>query len=146
MVDPRIRYRLFRAGLEPPVRKWVEAPMDTDELERPLIPFPGQDPLDLLQVVDIVAGCHADNLLDRFLSPLRMHPVLVPLVPLPGRPRLEQARLALRTTRNCTLGYSRMSGTGQDQVRWSISKGCTGIVRVLYGSCLWPPARSHSTL
>jgi len=31
------------------------------------LPFTGQDPLDLLQVVDIVPGSHADNLLDRFL-------------------------------------------------------------------------------
>src|SRR2546429_5427920 len=35
-----------------------------------LYPFRGQDPLDLLEVVDIVPRSHADNKLNRFLSAL----------------------------------------------------------------------------
>jgi len=44
------------------------------------------DPLDLLHVVQIVSGGHPDNVFNRFLPALGMHPVVPPLL---GRQRLE---------------------------------------------------------
>jgi len=54
------------------------------------------DALDLADMVDIVAGYHADDVLDGFLAALGMLAVVLPLL---GRKRFEGARLASRTTR-----------------------------------------------
>jgi hypothetical protein len=55
-----------------------------------LLPFRWQDPLDLLEVVDIVPRSHADYKLNRFLSALGMHPVVFPLL---GCQRLKQGKI-----------------------------------------------------
>jgi hypothetical protein len=39
-----------------------------------------QNPLDLLQVIEIVAGKHADDVFDRLLSALGVHPIMFPLI------------------------------------------------------------------
>jgi hypothetical protein len=45
-----------------------------------------QNALDLLQVIEVVAGEHANDVLDRFLAALGMHAVMLPLF---GRERFE---------------------------------------------------------
>ncbi len=49
-----------------------------------------QDALDLVDVVDIVSGDHADDVLDGFLAALGMLAVVLPLI---GRKRFEERKV-----------------------------------------------------
>ena len=74
--------------------------MKADEGDPPSLPC--QNFFDLLQVVDIVPGKHADTVLDRFLATLGVHSIMLPLL---GRQGFEQCEIGFPERAKCSRDF-----------------------------------------